>query len=327
MMPESPSNANNVNNHNNSIEAKDEGFRNKRKVSIEGPRASCHQCKTSLSLQELVQCTVGHEEHRRRNSSTSKKGDKSDGRRGGWLGVVPNPFVWNNKSFSAETKASVQANASPPMAPAPDPLGRLPDIKKLKFMLRDEHGNIANNPNMPAAPTRAKSGRCRKKYCLRCFSEYLAVCSFEQSPAGLLTKSCPACALVCHCAACGRKMGVVQPPPTRISCHQCKHQSSPAGSLCCTRVKDKANPRGCRKKFCSRCLLGYKIVADQVASESWLCPACIGICECSNCRSDRASPSMFSVPDLPSEKGKANPRRGRESNQQDFVVTNRKKAR
>lgn len=294
----------------------------KRKVSTEGPRASCHQCKTSLNLQELVQCTFGHEQvHRRsRSSSIGKKGSKSDAsRRNSWSSGSANPFVWNNNSYSEESKAThSSASCSPPLSSTSVFPSTQPNMKKLKPSLYDDM----------LTSTRSKTGKCRKKYCLRCFSEYLNTCSLEHAAQALETKSCPACSLVCHCAACGRKMGVMQAPSSRISCHQCKHQSTPVGALCCTRVKDKANPRGCRKKFCSRCLLSYKISAQQVHAETWLCPACVGICECSTCRDRTPSSSHFSVP-LPAHPRTkpSDPSSGRRTRESQDELMTRKKPR
>eukprot|EP00808_Paulinella_micropora_P029551 g10797.t1 len=68
------------------------------------------------------------------------------------------------------------------------------------------------------------------------------------------------------------------------SCHLC-HSSYPKSQLFfCSSVRER---KICRKKFCFQCLSRKHpdlFNSDQQISNTWVCPSCLCLCECSTCR-------------------------------------------
>mmetsp|Transcript_25688 Transcript_25688/g.50040 ORF Transcript_25688/g.50040 Transcript_25688/m.50040 type:complete len:347 (-) Transcript_25688:259-1299(-) len=73
------------------------------------------------------------------------------------------------------------------------------------------------------------------------------------------------------------------------SCHQCKSRCSLSSLIPCknrTSLKTKPKQKGCRKKYCDRCLNKFynESVPSPEQQPKWSCPACRSICMCAACR-------------------------------------------
>ncbi|KAL3687328.1 hypothetical protein R1sor_013637 [Riccia sorocarpa] len=72
------------------------------------------------------------------------------------------------------------------------------------------------------------------------------------------------------------------------TCHQCRQRHGDVGlSLAwCTATAGK---RACTQKYCAKCLLNRygEVLVEVQAQDSWTCPRCRGICNCSMCMKKR----------------------------------------
>ncbi|GAQ86643.1 Zinc-finger domain of monoamine-oxidase A repressor R1 [Klebsormidium nitens] len=74
--------------------------------------------------------------------------------------------------------------------------------------------------------------------------------------------------------------GKVYDSENGTTCHQCRQKTLELTAVC------KQSNSKCKRGFCSKCLFnryGEK-VEDVTQLESWACPFCRGLCNCSNCR-------------------------------------------
>ncbi|KAL2629321.1 hypothetical protein R1flu_014007 [Riccia fluitans] len=71
----------------------------------------------------------------------------------------------------------------------------------------------------------------------------------------------------------------------RKTCHQCRQRHGLALAWC----KETTGKRSCTQKFCAKCLRNRygEILAEVQARDSWSCPRCRGICNCSMCMKKR----------------------------------------
>ena len=92
----------------------------------------------------------------------------------------------------------------------------------------------------------------------------------------------------------------VYDPVRGTTCHQCRQKTLDTKTVC-----HNKNCRGVRGQFCGPCLLNRygEDLRESLLNDSWVCPPCRKICNCSFCMPKRGKPPTGIMIHLAREAG------------------------